>query len=142
MEKPPFQFSLRMMLAAVAVVGITVPVLIAKPTWQSGLGLFLLSMFYPALFLTGAMTADQTRKAMCVGAVIPAITCVALVVAHISAYYFKFTHYQNDIEHLQAVFSEIARHYRYISGFLWGSMPLFGAISGLINWLFLSSGRS
>jgi hypothetical protein len=136
-----FQFSLRMMLAAVAVVAVTVAVVIAKPTWQSGLGLVLLSMFYTALFLTGALTADQARRVMFVGALIPAVACLALIVAHISAFLFKFTGWENEMAHLRGLLSEMGRHYRLISGFLWGSMPFFGAICGLLNWLFFSSGR-
>ena len=136
-----FQFSLRLLLAAVAAVSVTAAVLIAEPTWQAGLALLFLSMLYPAVFLTGVLTANRTRRAICIGALIPALVSLTLVVAHISAYLFKFLINSSEIEHIRSLLWEVARRYRLIVGMIWGSMPLFGAACGLLERIFFSSGQ-
>ena len=137
-----FQFSLRLLLAAVAVVSATGAVLIAEPTWQAGLALLFLSMLYPAVFLAGVLTADRTRRAICIGALIPALVSLTLVVAHVSAFLFKFQINSTEIEHLRSLLEEVARRYRLIACTFWASMLLFGAACGLLERIFFSSGRS
>ena len=136
-----FQFSLRLLLAAVAAFSVTAAVLISEPTWQAGFALLLLSMLYPGIFLTGVLTADRTRRAICIGASIPALVSLTLVVAHVSAFLFKFQINSTEIEHLRSLLEEVARRYRLIACTFWASTPLFGAACGLLERVFFSAGQ-
>src|SRR6185312_8886714 len=60
MEKPPFQFSLRMMLAAIAVVGIGAGLWVAEPSWHVGSVEFFLVPW--VLASTTLLSVHSTQK--------------------------------------------------------------------------------
>ena len=136
-----FQFSLRTLLAMIVAASITAAVLIAKPIWLAGLGLYILALIYPAVFLVGAITAERTRRPFCVGALLPASVGLTLVFAEVSAYLIKYQINSTELEHLQSAIGNLTLSYRLILAVTWAAMPLAGIVCSLANWLLFNSNR-
>jgi hypothetical protein len=137
-----FQFSLRMMLAAVAVVGIGAGLWVAEPSWQVGILQTLFVLALPAGVTVAATQLSGPSRAFCVGlsfaTTIPAITFI-----------FPLTlECRNLVGTVAGVF-ESNEGVRWLHGlsltsqlfklaaFQWAFAPVVGLLCVFTHWLFI-----
>jgi hypothetical protein len=141
MEKSPFQFSLRMMLAAVAVVGIGAALWVAEPSWQVGAIELTFSGWVLASAVLLSINSKTNAKAWWVGVL---VHCVMSVFIYCITLYPTFLENANDpiirpvvslapIKWVSLTFSTYIRS--LLVGF--ATAPVLGIICVLTHWLFI-----
>lgn len=69
----PAQFSIRLLMGAVATAAAPLGVMVAKPSWQVGVATILVVIWLPSIFVAGMLNARSWLKAFCAGAAIPSV---------------------------------------------------------------------
>jgi hypothetical protein len=75
-----FQFSIRMLLLATALIASALGAILAKQSWQAGLWVAFVAHMLPSAFLAGALYTRGPSQAFCAGAVFPATAALLFLV--------------------------------------------------------------
>jgi hypothetical protein len=130
------QFSIRMLLAAIATVGIGAASLAAEPTWQSFAALEFVSILYATIALIGVVQTSGTARSFWIGVSLP--TALAALLAVIS---LPLCFAYHDMMAYQIVLPElaqyIAEYLRPILGLFWLASLINGVLGVFVHSLFV-----
>lgn len=144
MEKPPFQFSLRMLLAAVGIVGIGAGLWVAEPSWQIGAVEFLLLACVPASAAALSVHSDGRAKAFWMGVTSECISAAVFCCTGMGAVALDLlglpTFIPTSLESLMARFWLLSANFQAIL-FSWAFAPVVGLLCVFTHWLFIRPPR-
>ncbi|HUY89538.1 MAG TPA: hypothetical protein VMV10_12455 [Pirellulales bacterium] len=143
----PFQFSVRTALITTSLFAAAVAVLNTENEWFAGVGLLLLTPYFPSVLLLGLLRLPANRCAFCVGAIFPA--CAAMVVLMNKIYGSAWNAIpappgmavapasQLTLEYVQAFLTALSDfETRFVIGVCWVTMPLTGLLCVATDWVF------
>ena len=130
-----FQFSIRLLMAAVATVAAPLGVIVAKPSWQTGAATILVVLWMPAAFIAGVFYVRSWLRAFCVGAAIPAI-----LAANVFALFAFLGSSNMRPESIKEVVLEFCNpDLRAPLTVFWMLIPVAGLFCVVARWLFAPS---
>jgi len=129
MSRPTF--SLRMLLAAIAAIAVTLAALTAKPSFVSGLAMMLLATAFPPVFWIGSRSGGRYTQAFCLGALAPATIAAVFLAFSLIAVNGPQTVTLDDC---LAVVAKLAEFYRFLLAFFWAAMPIIGLVGVVASW--------
>lgn len=128
------QFSLRMLLAAVAVVGIGAALWVAEPSWQVGAIECLLLGWVPASAAVLSASSNGKARAFWIGFAAESILPPTLFASFIGFDTPVFEDFQPYLGFFRAFLTNLSANFRTVL-LLWTFAPMAGLLCALTHWL-------
>jgi hypothetical protein len=132
----PFQFSIRSMLAAMAVIGLSLGAIAGKPSAVSGTLLLLMLSTSPAVIVIGIASGGRYLRAFCIGAFVPSAAGLVFVGKYVFGFYWHA--HLGELSDRWISFLEdpsIGPHYRGPAAMVWCFALAGGLCCMAFRWL-------
>jgi hypothetical protein len=135
MARTRFQFSIRMLMAAVAVIGMSLAAVVTEPGWASGALLLFMLTTIPAAALAGVVNGRGSFRAFCIGVLVPSSFGVWLVGTYVLNWHWQ-TLASGQIAHFLE-YAKTLPYYASSGTVLWSLALATGLACVIFHWLFI-----
>jgi hypothetical protein len=130
-----FQFSLRLLLIAITLIGAMLASTLTEASWKSGVGMMLVALLVPPFFIAGAMYGRGWLQAFSAGALVPAF---------LGAFMFALFGFMGTWTHRAGweLVKEFATNFtqtpcKVTLAAFWSVIPVTGAACAFFRWMLL-----